>query len=104
MLACNTLHDFGQVPVEYSQREQDLQKVFKAPYSATTAADYEKLNLVLSYRNLLSHNIVADRMGAKKVSVHAWYFSLKTGKIETLCLTCHQFTDLMIVCCGKRVF
>lgn len=104
MLACNTLHDFGQVPIEYAQREKDLQTIFKEPYSVSTASDFEKLNLVLSYRNLLSHGIVSDRMLSKKVSIHTWYFSLTTGKIETLCFTCHQFTDLMVECCGKKVF
>ncbi len=104
MLACNTLHNFGQVPIEYAKREQDLQKAFNFSYDAQNAGDFEKLNLAISYKNLISHEIVAARMRMKKVAVHAWYFSLKTGKIESLCLSCHQFTDLMVQCCGKRVF
>ncbi|MBP6892385.1 hypothetical protein KBB68_02270 [Candidatus Babeliales bacterium] len=104
MLACNTLHKFGEVPIEYREREQDLQNAFNFSYSEKNAGGFEKLNLAMSYRNLISHGIVADRMQEKKVAVHAWYFSLKTGKIETLCLNCHQFTDLLVQCCGKRVF
>jgi carbonic anhydrase len=104
MLARNTLHQFGQVPVEYGNREQDLQQAFTFAYDDTTASDFEKLNLAISCKNLLSHEIVADRLKAKRVAVHGWYFSLQTGRLETLCFSCHQFTDLMVQCCGKRVF
>lgn len=103
MLACNTLHQFGAVPAEYSKREQDLQKLLNKPYHKDNADEFEKLNILLSCQNLLSHEIVASRVRAKKVSVHGWYFSLRTGRFETLCLTCLQFTDLMVECCGKRV-
>lgn len=104
MLACNSLHKFGEVPIEYRKREQALQHSTAKPYSEQASSDFEKLNLFLSCQNLLSHKIVSDRLKAKKVAVHGWYFSLKTGKLETLCLTCHTFTDLMVQCCGKRVF
>mgnify|MGYP003449884757 FL=1 len=104
MLACNTLHSFGDVPIEYAKREQDLQKAFSDQYNEQNARNFEHFNLVMSYKNLISHKIVSDRIQAKKVAVHAWYFSLKTGKIETLCLSCFEFTDLMIECCGKKVF
>ena len=104
MLACNTLHSFGDVPIEYAKREQDLQKAFSDQYNEQNARNFEHFNLVMSYKNLISHKIVSDRIQAKKVAVHAWYFSLKTGKIETLCLSCFEFTDLMIECCGKKVY
>ena len=103
MLACNTLHRFGDVPVEYLNREQQLQKMDKV-YSRSTATEFEKYNLLLSCQNLLSHEIVATRVREHNVSVHGWYFSLKTGRFETLCLTCYKFVDLMAECCKKRVF
>ncbi|MBP7854668.1 hypothetical protein KAZ82_01885 [Candidatus Babeliales bacterium] len=102
MLAKNTLHAFGQVPVEYVAREQALQKINKK-YNDQTASEFEKTNLLLSCQNLLSHELVADRLKSKKVTVHGWYFSLKTGRLQTLCWTCLQFTDLMVECCGKKV-
>lgn len=104
MLACNTLHRFGDVPVEYSKREEALQKQNMFAYTEETASSFEKLNLSLSCKNLLSHDIVANRLKEKKVAVHGWYFSLKTGRLETLCFNCYQFTDLMVECCGKKVF
>lgn len=103
ILARDTLHRFGEVPIEYLHREQQLQKKMNKEYSPETAAEFEKLNILLSCQNLLSHNIVATRVREHKLSVHGWYFSLKTGKFETLCLKCYQFTDLMVECCGKRV-
>jgi len=103
MLAKNTLHAFGAVPIEYDKREHELQRRLGKPYHKNNAVEFEKLNILLSCQNLLSHEIVASRVKAKKVSVHGWYFSLNTGKFETLCLTCLQFTDLMVECCGKRV-
>jgi carbonic anhydrase len=103
MLACNTLHNFGQVPAEYTAREVDLQKKLNKSYNDDTAEEFEKLNLILSCQNLLSHALVSERLQAKKVAVHGWYFSLKTGRLETLCWSCMQFTDLMVVCCGKKV-
>lgn len=103
MLACNTLHRFGDVPVEYLRREQQLQKNIDKNFSPETAIDFEKFNLLLSCQNLLSHSIVATRVREQKVSVHGWYFSLQTGKFETLCFKCYQFTDLMVECCGKKV-
>lgn len=104
MLACGTLHTFGEVPIEYRKREQDLQNTMKISYDEKNSSNFEKLNLVISYKNLMSHEIVSERIKTKKVAVHAWYFSLKTGKIETLCLTCFEFTDLMVECCGKKIF
>lgn len=103
MLASNTLHRFGAVPIEYVRREEQLQKKINEKYSQHTAVAFEKLNLLLSCQNLLSHEIVATRVREHKLSVHGWYFSLKTGKFDTLCLKCYQFTDLMVECCGKRV-
>jgi len=103
MLACNTLHLFGKVPIEYLHREEQLQQKINKKFSQETAAEFEKLNLLLSCQNLLSHEIVATRVREHKVSVHGWYFSLKTGKFETLCFKCYQFTDLMVECCGKKV-
>jgi carbonic anhydrase len=102
MLASNTLHNFGQVPIEYVQREQALQQLGKV-YNDQTACEFEQLNLLLSCKNLLSHNLIADRLKSKQVAVHGWYFSLKTGRLQTLCWSCLQFTDLMIECCGKKV-
>lgn len=103
MLACNTLHTFGDVPVEYRKREQALQNAIGLKYDETNAGIFEKLNLSMSCDNLLSHDIVSSRLASKKVAVHGWYFSLQTGRLETLCLACRQFTDLMVECCGKRV-
>lgn len=103
MLACNTLHRFGEVPTEYLNREQQLQKNLNKDYNLETASEFEKLNILLSCQNLLSHSLVSGRVREQKLSVHGWYFSLKTGKFETLCLKCYQFTDLMVECCGKRV-
>lgn len=101
MLATNTLHKFGDVPLEYTHREKDLQQVFAHPYDATTASDFEKLNVVLSCQNLLTHSIVADRVGSKKTAIHGWYLSLQTGEIQTLCMQCFKFTDLMTPCCDQ---
>ncbi len=103
LLACNTLHNFGAVPAEYIQREKDLKIGLKKPYNQQSADEFEKLNILLSYQNLLSHEIVSNRVKNRKVAVHGWYFSLHSGKFETLCPTCLQFTDLMVECCGKRV-
>jgi len=103
MLACNRLQTFGDVPVEYVTREKHLQALVKYTYSVENAVAFEKLNLLLSCQNLLSHTLVADRVREHKVAVHGWYFSLQTGKFETLCLKCYQFTDLLVECCGKRV-
>lgn len=103
ILACKTLHRFGSVPVEYVAREQALQKKFLFEYSENTAEQFEKENLILSCQNLLSHDLIIERLKTKKVSIHGWYFSLQTGRLETLCLECLQFTDLMVQCCGKRV-
>lgn len=103
MLACRTLHNFGGVPTEYEHREIDLHNILQKSYTPDSATEFEKLNILLSCQNLLSHEIVASRIKEKKVSVHGWYFSLKTGRFETLCLKCKQFTDLMVQCCGKRV-
>ena len=103
MLASNALHTFGDVPVEYSHREQDLQKILSKPYNQTTASEFEKLNILLSCQNLMSHSIVADRVNLKKTTVHGWYLSLQTGKLETLCMSCFKFTTLNSQCCGKQV-
>lgn len=103
MLALKALHRFGAVPFEYDKREHELERILDKPYDKENAAEFEKLNILLSCKNLLSHEMVASRVKAKKVSVHGWYFSLNTGKFETLCLACLQFTDLMVECCGKRV-
>lgn len=102
MLVSGQLDKFGAVPQEYLRRENDLRQ-HPQTFTDQTATDFEKLNLQLSCKNLLSHSIVLDRVLAKKVTVHGWYFSLKTGKFDTLCFKCHQFTDLMVECCGKRV-
>ncbi|MBP9764807.1 hypothetical protein KBD08_00540 [Candidatus Babeliales bacterium] len=102
MLSCNTLHRFGDVPVEYLHREKTLQDHMNKQYTTDNAVDFEKYNIVLSCQNLLSHELVLSRVKKRAVSIHGWYFSLKTGTFETLCLSCLQFTDLMIECCGKK--
>lgn len=90
-------------PIEYKIREKKLHALFDEPYSLETARDYELANLVLSCKNLISHPFIEQSISNKKLAVHGWYFSLKTGTFDTLCFTCMQFTDLMVECCGKRV-
>lgn len=103
LLACKTLHSFGAVPVEYIKRERLLQEKMSVAYDQNSAEIYEKQNIIFSCQNLMSHDIVAQAVALKKVAIHGWYFSLKTGKFETLCLKCFSFTDLMVACCGQRV-
>lgn len=103
MLALQKLHNFGELPTEYLQRELQINSFMKQPYNAQTAVEFEKLNLLLSCKNLLSHAIVAQRVREQELTVHGWYFSLKTGTFDTLCWRCFQFTDLLVECCGKRV-
>ena len=82
MLACNTLHKFGEVPIEYSKREQELQKSFNFSYDTKNAGDFEKLNLVMSYRNLISHRIVAERMEAKRLLCMLGIFHSRLEKLK----------------------
>jgi len=103
MLSQGELEKFGHMPQEYLHREKELQNMLRIPYAPTTSAFYEKLNIVLSCQNLLSHEIVLKKIAENKVSIHGWYFSLKTGKFEALCLKCKKFTDLLITCCGSQV-
>ena len=103
MLAQGQLEKFGHMPSEYLHREKELQNILRVAYTNDTSIFYEKLNIVLSCQNLLSHEIVSKRVSEGKLSIHGWYFSLKTGKFETLCLKCKKFTDLLITCCGSRV-
>lgn len=103
MLARNTLHELGPVPVEYVRREKQLQSMLHKEYNFENSIEFEKLNLLLSCQNLMSHVLVSSRVRQHKVTVHGWYFSLKTGKFETLCWKCYQFTDLLVECCGKKV-
>lgn len=103
LLAQGALQTFGQVPVEYVARHDALKKIMQTEYSQTTACEFEKTNVILSCQNIMSHDLVKDVISRKKVSIHGWYFSLKTGTFETLCFTCYQFTDLMVECCGRKV-
>lgn len=103
MLAQRQLEVFGDMPSEYLHREKELQNILKIAYEDTTADFYEKLNIVLSCQNLLSHEIVLKKVREGKLSIHGWYFSLKTGKFEALCLKCKRFTDLLVSCCGNQV-
>ncbi len=103
MLAQGQLEKFGHMPQEYLFREKKLQKILQVDYNDTTAIFFEKLNVILSCQNLMSHEIVIDKMNQGKLVIHGWYFSLKTGKFETLCLKCQKFTDLLVTCCGDQV-
>lgn len=103
MLAQGELEKFGHMPPEYLRREKELQSILRVSYQDMTSAFYEKLNIVISCQNLLSHEIVNNKVADGQVSIHGWYFSLKTGKFETLCLKCNTFTDLLITCCGSQV-
>ena len=103
MLSQGQLEELGHMPSEYLHREKELQDILKVSYKDDTSALYEKLNIKLSCQNLLSHEMVSKKVEEGKLSIHGWYFSLKTGKFETLCLTCKKFTDLLISCCGSQV-
>jgi carbonic anhydrase len=103
MLAQGKLEEFGHMPSEYLYREKELQSILKVPYDQNTAMFFEKLNVVLSCQNLMSHEMVFNRVMSGDLAIHGWYFSLKTGKFETLCLKCKKFTDLLITCCGLEV-
>lgn len=103
MLAQGQLEKFGHMPSEYLYREKELQDILRVAYNEGSSIFYEKLNIVLSCQNLLSHEMVSKRVTEGKLSIHGWYFSLKTGKFETLCLKCKKFTDLLITCCGNQV-
>ncbi|MBI2344641.1 hypothetical protein HYV10_01055 [Candidatus Dependentiae bacterium] len=103
MLAQGQLEKFGHMPTEYLQREKKLRRLLNITYDEKTSFFYEKLNIILSCQNLFSHEIVLKSVAEGKVSIHGWYFSLKTGKFEALCLRCNRFTDLLIKCCGLEV-
>lgn len=103
MLAQGKLEEFGHMSPEYLYREKELQSILKVSYDKNTSMYFEKLNVVLSCQNLMSHEIVSKRVLSGDVSIHGWYFSLKTGKFEALCLKCKKFTDLLITCCGSEV-
>ena len=103
MLAKRKIAYKSYAPAEYKSRETMLHDLFDKPYDHQAAVFYEKANLELSCKNLISHPFIAQKIANKTLSVHGWYFSLKTGTFETLCFRCMQFTDLMVECCGKRV-
>jgi carbonic anhydrase len=103
MLSSGKLEEFGHMPTEYLYREKELQHILKIPYDQISATYFEKLNVILSCQNLMSHEMVSSRVVSGDLSIHGWYFSLKTGKFETLCLKCKKFTDLLITCCGTEV-
>ncbi len=103
MLAQGQLEQFGHMPLEYLYRQKELQSILKVSYNENTSMYFEKLNVVLSCQNLMSHEIVSKRVVSGDVAIHGWYFSLKTGKFEALCLKCKNFTDLLINCCGQEV-
>lgn len=103
MLAQGQLEKFGHMPPEYLHREKELQNTLKLNYNDKTSMLYEKLNVVLSCQNLLSHEIVFKKINEGKVIIHGWYFSLKTGTFETLCLKCNSFTNILVRCCGNQV-
>ena len=42
----------------------------------------EKESLLLSLKNLKTFPWIAERVAAKTLSIHAWYFDLETGDIE----------------------
>ncbi len=103
MLAQGQLEKFGHMSPEYLYRENELQALLQMEYNEHTSMFFEKMNVVLSCQNLMSHEIVLDKINSGKLVIHGWYFSLKTGKFETLCLKCKKFTDLLVTCCGDQV-
>jgi carbonic anhydrase len=103
MLSQGQLEKFGHMPSEYLYREHELQALLQFEYNDNTAMFFEKMNVVLSCQNLMSHEIVLEKIKLGKLVIHGWYFSLKTGKFETLCLNCKKFTDILVTCCGNQV-
>lgn len=103
MLSQGQLEKFGHMPREYLYREYELQALLQVEYNERTSIFFEKMNVVLSCQNLMSHEIVLDKINSGKLVIHGWYFSLKTGRFETLCLKCKNFTDLLVTCCGDQV-
>lgn len=103
MLSQGELEKFGHMPIEYLHREKELQSILKVLYNENTSMYFEKLNVALSCQNLLSHEIVAKRVEEGKLAIHGWYFSLKTGTFEALCLKCSHFKNLLENCCGNKI-
>lgn len=56
----------------------------------------EERSLVISLNNLRTFPWIAERVAAGHLSLHAWHFDLKTGKIRQYCSENHGFELLGI--------
>lgn len=54
----------------------------------------EKQSLIISLQNLKTFPWIADRVAKNRLSLHAWYFNLKTGMIETYQSDINAFVPL----------
>ncbi len=72
-----------QVLTQYKQESLDIQ-----------SHHCEKQSLLVSLQNLKTFPWIAERISANRLSLHAWYFNLKTGMIETYQNETQQFIPL----------
>ncbi len=54
----------------------------------------EKESLLISLQNLKTFPWIAERIATKRLALHAWYFNLKTGMIETYDAKVQAFVPL----------
>ncbi len=72
-----------QVLVQHQQESLDIQ-----------SHHCEKQSLLISLQNLKTFPWITERVAAHRLSLHAWYFNLKTGMIETYQTETDQFVSL----------
>ena len=56
--------------------------------------DYEKLALEQSYENCLNFPWIKERVLSKKLTIHVWFFDIKTAKIFTYSHNQKQYNAL----------
>ena len=60
--------------------------LIKTPHEqGEDADDYAKLALNHSYHNCLTFPWIKDRVQNKNLTIHRWFFDIKTGQIFTYC-------------------
>ena len=58
-------------------------KINNIDYTNINIDDYAKLALKQSYKNCLTFPCINEKIAQQELSIHLWFFDIKTGQIST---------------------